>query len=282
MAALATIGLLLATPVRAQQPVPALTARVIDLTATLGADRIAALDARLAAFESRTGSQIAVLLVPSTQPESIEQYALRVAEAWQLGRDGIDDGLLLLIAKEDRTLRIEVGYGLEGAVPDALANRIIDERIVPRFYRDDFAGGISDGVDALVGLVEGEALPPPAATAPAAPRDGAGALPFVMFAAFVLAPFFRRVLGRLLGAATLAGLAGAIAWAAAGVLALSAVVGLVVFLIVLLGVGGPGRWSSGGIPWGRGGMGGGFRGGGFGGFRGGGGSFGGGGASGRW
>ena len=138
------------------------TQRVTDLTSTLDAGQIQALEAKLAAFESRKGSQIAVLLVPSTQPETIEQYGIRVVDSWKLGRKGVDDGVLLLIAKDDRKLRIEVGYGLEGALNDATAKRIVSEIIGPDFKRGEFYAGIDAGVDAIIKVVEGEPLPPPA------------------------------------------------------------------------------------------------------------------------
>ena len=132
-----------------------------DLTETLTPDQTAKLEQKLAAFEARKGSQIAVLIVPTTQPEAIEQYSIRVAEQWKLGRKGVDDGALLLVAKDDRALRIEVGYGLEGALPDAIAKRIIEDIIVPRFKTGDFYGGIDAGVDAMIKVVDGEPLPPP-------------------------------------------------------------------------------------------------------------------------
>ncbi|HEX7079669.1 MAG TPA: TPM domain-containing protein [Gammaproteobacteria bacterium] len=282
--------LALATTARAQQPVPPLTARAMDLTDTLAPEALDALNTRLAALEERTGAQVAVLIVPTTVPEAIEQYALRVVETWQLGRAGVDDGLLLLIAKDDRRLRFEVGYGLEGAIPDAIANRIIDERIVPRFYVGDYAGGIDAGLDAVAALIEGESLPPPV---DARGRDAPGAvssvLPLLVVAAVLFAPIVRRLLGSVLGPAVLGAGAGFVAWLVAGGLLVSFVAGVIVFIIALAGgTGGPGRWSSGrrgahvflgGL--GRGG--GGFGGGGFGGgFRRGGGRFGGGGASGGW
>jgi uncharacterized protein len=273
----------------AQQPIPPLTARVTDLTATLTAPQRAALEQKLAALESRKGAQLAVLLVPTTAGEAIEAYSLRVAEAWQIGRGKTDDGIVLVVAKDDRKLRIEVGYGLEGAVPDALAKRIIAERIVPRFYDDNYAGGVNDGVDALIGLIDGEALPPPANSPGGRDVDAFGALPFVFFFSMFVAPILRRIFGALPGALLIGAGAGFVAWVISSVLFLSAALGGVVFLLALAGViGGPGRWSSGG-GWGggRGGFGGGFGRGGFGGgggggFRGGGGGFGGGGASGRW
>src|SRR6185295_765837 len=152
---------LLSGAARADVPVPPVKARVTDLTGTLSAQQKSELEARVAAYESRRGSQLAVLMLPSTKPEEIEQYSIRVAEAWKIGRKGVDDGLLLVIAKNDRRLRIEVGYGLEGVIPDAMARRVIDERITPRFRDGDFYGGVRDGVDQLIKLAEGEKLPPP-------------------------------------------------------------------------------------------------------------------------
>src|SRR5476651_306781 len=142
--------------------VPPLTGRVVDKTATLSSSDIASLDQTLKDFEARKGSQVAVLIVPTTQPETIEQYSLRVAEAWKIGRKKIDDGAILVVAKDDRKLRIEVGYGLEGALTDVTSKRIIDEIITPKFRSGDFAGGISSGVDRIIGVVDGEPLPAPA------------------------------------------------------------------------------------------------------------------------
>ena len=147
----------------AEVKIPALSARVTDLTQTLSAPQQQALDQKLAALEAQKGSQIAILIVPTTAPEEVEQFAIRVAEAWKLGRKGLDDGALLLLAKEDRIIRIEVGYGLEGAIPDIAAKRIIEETITPRFRAGDFYGGIDQGVDRLIGLIYGEPLPPPKA-----------------------------------------------------------------------------------------------------------------------
>src|SRR6185369_8890070 len=141
--------------------VPPLKARVTDLTGTLSAQQQATLEQTLAAFEQRKGSQIAVLLVPTTQPESVEEYAVRVEEKWKLGRKGVDDGALLLIAKNDRKLRIEVGYGLEGVLNDATAKRIIADEITPRFKQGDFNGGITAGVERMMKVIDGEPLPPP-------------------------------------------------------------------------------------------------------------------------
>jgi uncharacterized protein len=278
-----------ALPLAAQQPVPRLTGRVVDVTSTLTAGERAALEQKLAALEQRKGSQVAVLMVKSTEPEAIEQFSLRVAEAWKIGRgDRTDDGIVVVVAKDDRRMRIEVGYGLEGAVPDALAKRIIAEQITPHFRDGDYAGGLNAGVDALAKLVDGEALPPPAAQ-PARDRGNNGGKGFESFfgllfilAAFV-APVLRRVFGGLFGGVLLGGLAAFLVWAVSGILIWALGVGFVAFMLTAAGiVGGPGRWSSGGGFWGgRGGFGGGFGGGG-GGFSGGGGRFGGGGASGGW
>jgi uncharacterized protein len=278
---------LLAPRAHAQPPVPPLEQRVTDLTGTLSAEQRAALETKLEAFEAETGSQIAVLMLPTTQPETIEQYGIRVAEEWQIGRGGVDDGVVLLVAKDDRRLRIEVGYGLEGAVPDALARRIIAERIVPRFYEDDYAGGVDAGAEALMALIRGEGLPAPAAPQNQAP-DAWGAVPLLLMLAAVLAPMFRRMFGTLLGSVAVGGAAGFFAWLMSNALFVALAVGGMVFLFALAGIGGgPGRWASGrhggwaGGRHGGFGGGGGFRGGG-GGFRGGGGRFGGGGASGGW
>ncbi len=145
----------------AQVAVPPLTGRVVDQTGTLTSEAAARLEQKLGDFEARKGSQIAVLIVPTTQPEAIEQYSIRVAEAWKVGRKKVDDGAILLIAKNDRKLRIEVGYGLEGALNDVTAKRIIDEIITPKFKNGDFSGGIEDGVDRMIGVIDGEPLPKP-------------------------------------------------------------------------------------------------------------------------
>jgi uncharacterized protein len=269
----------------AELSVPALTARVTDQTDTLSASQRAALDTRLKELEQRKGAQLAVLIVPSTQPETIEQFGIRVAEAWKLGRKGIDDGLILIVAKNDRKLRIEVGYGLEGVVPDAIAKRIIDEIIVPRFRAGDFAGGIEAGMNQLIRLVEGEPLPPPAKR-PARGRaigDWIDWIGTAFFAALIFGGMMRRLAGRLLGATIAGGFGGLMFWIFLGSLTGALIIGILVFVLTLVmgfgGSGGPGRrgyggWSSGssGGSWSSGG----------GGVSGGGGSFGGGGASGSW
>jgi len=253
--------------------IPPLKTRVTDLTATLSTDQSAALESKLAAFEQRKGSQIAVLLLPTTQPETIEQYSIRVADQWKLGRKGVDDGVLLLIAKDDRKLRIEVGRGLEGVLPDAIAKRIIADDIAPQFKQGDFNGGINAGVDRVIKVIDGEPLP-----APKTANRGAST-PFQMNDALIwggllvifLAGMLRRIFGRFFGSL----IAGGVAGGAALVMGAGAVIGvflcLIVFVLSLVGIsflggmGGGGGWSS-GDNWGGGG----------------GGGFSGGGASGNW
>jgi uncharacterized protein len=265
----------------AEVAVPPLSGRVVDQTATLGSDAIASLEATLKDFEARKGSQIAVLIVPTTAPEAIEQYSIRVAEAWKIGRKKVDDGALLVVAKNDRRLRVEVGYGLEGALTDVTARRIIDEIITPKFRSGDFAGGISAGVNQIIRVVDGEALP-----APAQQRQNPGFLnhidpfnPFLLVGVLVFGGLLRSVLGRLFGSLATGGLVGFVAWFLVGSLIVSAIAGVVATVFTMFGdsiTSGRGR--------------GGFVGGGSfstgssdsGGFRGGGGSFGGGGASGSW
>ena len=252
----------------AQVPVPVLKSRVTDLTGTLDAASRQSLETRLAQLEQAKGAQLAVLLVPTTQPETIEQFSLRVAETWKLGRKGVDDGVLLLVAKNDRTLRIEVGYGLEGAIPDAVAKRVIAEAITPRFKQGDFPGGIQAGVDALSRLIQGEPLPEPKAdfswlsTMSLDDILGVTAL-FV----FIVGGMLRAIFGTFLGA-LLAGLVAFFGGWLLGSWVVGLFAGFIVFFLTLVGV----SFISGG------GGGGGFGGG----FGGGGGGFGGGGASGSW
>jgi uncharacterized protein len=260
------------------QPVPPLTGRVVDQTATLSAAQRQALDERLRAFEQRKGSQIAVLIVARTAPEAIEQFAIRVAEQWKIGRGKIDDGAILVIAKDERALRIEVGYGLEGALNDATARRIIDEQIVPRLRAGDFDGGIRAGTDAMMRVIDGEPLPAPSAGSVAEDSPMA-MLPLLFFAALVVGGVLRTILGRGKGAVAAGGLLGIAAWLLSGVLLLGLLAAFLGFVVTLGGGRMGGGWR-GGRHGPVGGWGGG--GGGGGGFRGGGGGFGGGGASGRW
>jgi uncharacterized protein len=279
LAALLALGFCVGAA-RAEVPVPPLKARVTDLTGTLSAAQRDKLEAHIAAYEAKRGSQMAVLMLPTTKPEEIEQYSIRVAEAWKIGRRKVDDGLILVIAKDDRTLRIEVGYGLEGVIPDSMARRVIDERIVPRFRAGDFYGGVRDGVDQLIRLAEGEKLPPPPAGS-SGHAAGADAFQYVVPAFIFIAvagSIFKAMLGRFPGSLVTSLALGAIAWFFFG-LAVSAVAAILGFILSIANVGrGGGGWSSGGSS------GGGFSSGGFGGggFSGGGGGFGGGGASGRW
>jgi uncharacterized protein len=274
--------LTIAAAASAQVDVPPLRSPVTDLTGTLTSEQISALDQRLRAFEIEQGSQIAVLLVPTTQPETIEEYSIRVAEAWKLGRKGVDDGLLVLAAMEDRTVRIEVGYGLEGALPDALANRITDQVIAPRFRKGDFYGGLAAAIDRIIAIIEGEPLPEPLRR-PAEPQGFGSALPIFLILVFVVSGLLRRMFGALGGAFFTSAAAGVLVWLATSLLGAAIGAAVLAFLFTIFSGGGGGRgWTSSrrGHHWG-GGLGGGWGGGGgFGG--GGGGSFGGGGASGRW
>jgi uncharacterized protein len=271
--------------------VPSLGGRVVDQTGTLTAGDIASLTQTLQDLETRKGSQVAVLIVPTTDGEAIEQFSLRVAEAWKIGRKKIDDGALLVIAKNDRRLRIEVGYGLEGALTDATTKRIIDEDITPKFKAGDFGGGVAAGVDKIVRVVNGEKLPEPE---PPHWQDSQSFNPEDLFNPFLIIPaiFFggllRSLLGRLLGSVAAGGLTALIAWFLVGSAMVALIVGVIASFIVLISGGftsaGPGRrggtggWSSGsGGSWSSG-----SGSSSSGGFSGGGGSFGGGGASGSW
>jgi uncharacterized protein len=267
------------TPAAPLHAVPALEARVTDLTGTLGASDSALLESELALLERETGSQVVILLVDSTRPEAIEQYAIRVAEAWKLGRGGVDDGVLILVALDDRRIRIEVGYGLEGVLPDARTNRIIDRAIAPHFAEGRIADGLAAGTAAIADAVRGEALPEPASMPRGLPDVG-GLLPILLIIGLTLGGVLKRAFGALPGAALAGGIVGVIAWFIVGIVVTACVAGVAAFLVVLFMSAGPGAWSS-GRGYG-GGFGGGFGGGGRGGFSGGGGRFGGGGASGGW
>lgn len=269
--------LFLSTPGWAEVAVPPLNARVTDLTGTLTTDQQAALEETLQAFERKKGSQIAVLLVPTTEPETIEQYSIRVAEKWKLGRKGVDDGALLLIAKDDRTLRIESGYGLEGVLSDIVSKRIISDDIVPHLKNGNFYQGISAGIDRMIRVVDGEPLPPPSSASQQG-WDGNmdDLLPGAILAGLVAGKLLRLFLGALFGALATFGLVTVVAWLAfqAWIPAFFAGLFATVFSFTNIGLGGGYRGGGGGF--GGGGFGGG------GGFSGGGGGFGGGGASGRF
>jgi uncharacterized protein len=283
------------TPVFADVAVPPLSGRVVDQTGTLSSDDIASLTQTLKDLEARKGSQIAVLIVPTTEPEAIEQYSIRVADAWKIGRKKIDDGALLVIAKNDRHLRIEVGYGLEGALTDVTTQRIIDEDITPKFKAGDFAGGVSAGVNRMIRVIDGETLPAPepphwqSSTRSFDPTDLFN--PFLIIPVLLFGGVMRKMLGRLVGSAAAGGLVSLIAWFFFGSLLAAALSGVVASIFVMFSdaitaptSGGRGR----GGGW-VGGSGGSWSGGSSsssssdsGSFSGGGGSFGGGGASGSW
>jgi len=285
-------GALLGGPARAQdvRPVPPLSGRVVDQTGTLSAAQVASLDAKLAAFEREAGSQLVVLIVPGTAPEDIAAYAQRVGDAWKIGRRDVGDGLLIVVAKDERRLRIEVAKALEGAVPDLAARQIIDRYLTPAFRAGNYAGGLEAAVDALAARIRGEQLPPPK---PEAPRSAPGtqwpdlAL-FFLLAVPVLGGVLTAVLGRRLGSLATGAGAGGLAWLATASVVVGVAAALVALLLVgVLGFGAVrrGRGTGGMIPpvifggggggWGGGGGGGGFS-------SGGGGDFGGGGASGNW
>lgn len=296
---LALLPLLAWAQAASEAPIPPLDAPVIDTTGTLTPEQRLELDRQAVQLQQRKGSQLQVLVVPSTAPESIEQYTQRVFDQWKLGRKGVDDGVLLVVAKDDRRVRIQPGYGLEGAIPDATANRIIQEYLVPRFRAGDYSGGIAEATAMLVKLIDGEQLPPPVSTHAAGSGSG-GRLPLGffggLFAAFAAQLLFARAPRPLRGvlAALAGGGVGLLLSLSLFVAALTGAIGLVLGLLSgispgrSVGGGGGGGWGGGG--WGGGGFGGGFGGfggggggfGGGGGWGGGGGSSGGGGASGSW
>ncbi|WP_426409308.1 TPM domain-containing protein [Bradyrhizobium ganzhouense] len=268
--------------------VPQLTGRVVDRTGTLSSSDIAALSQKLSDFETRKGSQIAVLIVPTTDPETIEQFSIRVAEAWKIGRKKVDDGAILVVAKNDRHLRIEVGYGLEGALTDITSRRIIDEVITPKFRDGDFAGGISAGVDRMMRVVDGEPLPVPSRSVNFANLDQIGPLaPVILFASLAVGGFLRALLGRLLGSVAAGSVIAILALLIVGSGALALLAGIIGFVLSFIADLFPASTgSSRGGSWSGGSSSGGWSSGSSssdsGSFSGGGGSFGGGGASGSW
>ena len=251
--------------------IPELSSRVTDLTQTLSPAERTALEDKLAAFETKKGSQIAVLIVATTQPEDIAQYSIRVVEQWKIGREKVDDGLLVLVAKDDRKMRIEVGYGLEGAVPDLYAKRIISEVIGPKFKQGDYYGGLDAGLNSLIGLVDGETLPAPNTTQ----SNSMGMmdlLPILMFGGLVTGLFLRSIFGTFFGSALNGGLVGGVVTLLGVALGGAAILGVIAFFITMM-LGGRGmNGYSGGMPTGGGSSS----------WGGGGGDFGGGGASGDW
>ena len=264
----------------AQVAVPPLTGHVTDQTGTLTTEQKATLEQTLTAFEARKGSQLAVLMVASTAPEQVEQFALRVAEKWKLGRKKVDDGAILVVAKDDRAVRIEVGYGLEGALGDLTSKRIINETILPRFKQQDFSGGIAAGVDQIIRVVDGEPLPEPSNT----PAGSIGSVqqyaPVLFILALAVGGVLRAALGKVPGSLVTGGVVAVIAWFVVGAVSIALGAGVIALFVTLLGGGMGGRGGMGGLGGYYGGGAG--RGGGGGGFGGGGGGFGGGGASGRW
>ena len=274
--------LLLALLAVAEVKVPPLAARVTDLTGTLSGEAVTRLETKLAQFEATKGSQIAVLVVASTAPEEIEQFGIRVAEAWKLGRKKVDDGVILIVAKDDRRARLEVGYGLEGALPDLTAKRIIAETITPHFKQGDYDGGVEAGVDQIISVVNGEALPEPDRKWERGGGFG-NMLPLLLVVVFVASGVLRALFGRLFGSLATGGIAGGLAFLFSHLLPIGLGAGGLAFIFALLMGSNRGWSSSGGGFGGWGGGLGGFRGGGGGGgFGGGGGGFGGGGASGGW
>jgi uncharacterized protein len=258
--------------------IPTLKTHVTDLTQTLTSDQQSQLEAKIKAFELEKGSQIAILILPSTKPEEIEQYSIRVVDAWKLGREKQDDGILILIAKNDHKMRIEVGRGLEGAIPDLIAKRIISEVMTPSFKQGDFYEGINNSTDQLMGLVSGEKLAPPPPITNHLNISFENSLVLFVVSCMVIGAFLSSILGRFFGASATAGIIGGISWFIVGTLGVSLFIGFIAFAFTLIMPyifdvsRGAGRYSSGGF----GGGGGNDR------FSGGGGGFSGGGASGGW
>lgn len=286
------VGPVLGQP--AVQPVPPLETRVTDLAQVLSAAERADLERKLEVFETQSGVQIAVLIVETTAPEVIEQYSIRVVDVWQLGRKGIDDGALLLVALKDRDVRIEVGRGLEGALTDLTSRRIIDEAIIPLFRAGDYAAGITLGVERMITVASGEPLPAPKENWRAGGERGAQDRPVwseiftaALFALLAGSAMLRSLLGRLPGSLATGVVTGGLGavfgagWLWAMGLGVGGFFLALLFSVMPSGRSALGRHrdSLGGFGHHRGGFGGGFGGGGFGG---GGGGFGGGGASGRW
>ncbi|MFT4178181.1 MAG: YgcG family protein [Thermomonas sp.] len=273
-----------------QAAIPALASPVVDTTGTLDAATRQQLEQQALDLQQRKGAQLQVLMVPSTQPETIEQYAVRAFESFKLGRKGIDDGVLLVVAKDDRKVKIEVGYGLEGAIPDIAAGRVIQEYLVPKFRAGDYAGGVVDATAQLVKLVDGEPLPEPLAQHPTGPDRG-GDWVLALFVAFIVGQAARAFLNPLpagIRALLGGGASGGVAWLISAALTVGGLGALIGFFLGMAsgGGGGGGRFARhrgwGGYSGGSGGSwgGGGFGGGG--GWSGGGGMSGGGGASGSW
>jgi len=250
------LGLLLfLTTLWAEIAIPQLSQRVTDLTGTLTAEQIVALDTKLAAFEAKKGSQIAVLMLPSTQPEDIAAYSIRVADAWKIGREKVDDGVILIVAKDDRKSRLEVGRGLEGVIPDAIAKRVLAETMKPHFKNEDYAGGIDAGVTQIIGLIEGETLPAPSGETSSADDGFDTFLIILFFCCIVIDLLFSSLFGKGIGAVlsgiSIGGISALIAFFLALDIGLAVIMGVVMFVILKLfyisgGSGGGGSsWGSG-------------------------------------
>jgi uncharacterized protein len=272
---LVVFGLIAPCTSYAQIAVPPLKGHVTDQTGTLTQEQKSTLEHRLAAFEAQKGTQLAVLMVPTTGPEAIEQYALRVAEQWKLGRKNIDDGVVLLVVKDDRTVRIEVGYGLEGVLSDIISKRIISETILPRFKLGDFFGGVQAGTEQIMHVVSGEPLPSPQGLSSEADQGLRKFAPFLLIVALAIGGVLRRAFGKIGGAMLTGVVVTTLAWLIVGALMYAILAGVASVFFTLIGPGAVVRGISGYTVGGHGGGGGD-------GFRGGGGGFGGGGASGRW
>lgn len=273
------------------QAIPALTGHVVDTTGTLDVSQKASLEAKLSALETAKGSQVVVLIVPTVQPEDISSYANRVGNVWKIGRKDVGDSVLLVVAKEDRKVRIEVAKTLEGAIPDLAAKRIISESITPRFKTGDYAGGLSTAVDQLTARIKGEALPEVTTSQADGWRGLAGGFNwmdlaiFLFFAVPIGGAVAKSIFGQKLGSLVTGGSVGVLAFLVTTNLVVAGIAGVIALLFALfsgLSDLAPGRRGRDG----RGGFGGGFGSGGFGGgggfSSGGGGDFGGGGASGDW
>lgn len=293
LAILQLVLLLASASAWAQQPaaIPALTSPVVDTTGTLDAQQTQQLEQQALSLQQRKGSQLQVLVVASTRPETIEQYTQRVFDQWKLGRDGVDDAVILMVAKDDRRVRIQPGYGLEGAIPDAIANRVIQEYLVPKFRAGDYGGGILDATAQLTKLIDGEPLPAPVSDNRGSEGNGGSNWVFALFAAFIAANIVRGLFGKApkgMRSLFTGGAAGGVAWLFSSMIPLAGIAGFIGLLYGLMSVSAGryarhGGWGGFGGGGGFGGSsGGGWSGGGGGGWSGGGGMSGGGGASGGW
>ncbi len=272
---LLTFSLFTLSCANAQVAVPPLVGHITDQTGTLTQEQKSALEQTLTAFEARKGTQLAVLMVSTTAPEAIEQYALRVAEQWKLGRKKVDDGVILVVAKEDRTVRIEVGYGLEGVLSDIVSKRIISETILPSFKQDNFYAGLKAGAEQIINVVDGEPLPAPRSNTGGGEQSLRQFVPFLFIVALGVGSVLRNIFGKVGGSLITGVVVTGLAWFVIGTLLYAILAGVASLFVTLIGAGTVLRGVGGFYGGGRGGSGGG-------GFRGGGGGFGGGGASGRW